>query len=71
MILREVVTVAAALSPDKAAVPVVSCPGYNRQLVGSRNQGSGSGWLSDPTLSLHQTAHQTTGTYEEANYIIH
>lgn len=69
MVDREVAKAAVTSSPDKAAEPVVFCPDCNLQLVGSRNQGSGSGWLSDPTLWLHQTAHQTSGTCEETRHI--
>lgn len=52
-------------SPGRAAVPLVSSPGCNRLPAGSRSPGSGSGWLSGPTLSLHQTARRMTGTYED------
>lgn len=46
--MREAEALAAVRSPDKADVPVVSCPGCSRQLADSRNQGSGSGWRSGP-----------------------
>lgn len=52
-------------SPDRAGEPAASCPECNRQPAGSRNQGSGSGWLSDPALWPRRTAHQTTGTWWE------
>lgn len=65
----EAAAAAAVWSPDKADAPVVSCPGCSTQLAGSRNQGSGSGWRSGPILWLHQTAHQTTGTFWEAHVI--